>query len=184
MFNTVVVQSLRNKGIDPNEGLLYLLALHYRLEFDRDKYGTMCDIIDRMNIFMILPSGDINWKHPVFENQVIEFEWVVTEFLDLYKSRKLHNRNKRECTARMKWFFIKYPEYRKDDVLNATKLYLYETRAREDKFIMKPMNFIKKGRGTEEHSELLSYVEQYKDLVKKKQEQENVSMDITRRTQI
>ncbi len=113
-------------------------------------------------------NNKVTWKIPLFvENEADTgntFDWVETEYIPMFK----HVNNKkggkvREATMRMKAMFKKNPYMRKNDVLNATKLYQMETNPN---FIQDPHYFINKGVGSQITSNLLDYIDKYNDINK------------------
>ncbi len=113
-------------------------------------------------------NNKVTWKIPLFvENEadtVNTFDWVEKEYIPMFKDVNNKKGGKvREATMRMKAMFKKKPYIRKNDVLNATKLYLRETNPN---FIQDPHYFINKGVGSQMTSNLLDYIDKYNDINK------------------
>lgn len=88
------------------------------------------------------------------------WNWVVTDYIPLFKEYGKAN-PKREVITRMKKFFAENPSIRADEVIGATKMYI---KATNTKFIRESRYFIHKGVGTEKISDLLNWVEMYREL--------------------
>ena len=63
-------------------------------------------------------------------------------------------------TSRMKKFFSENAEYRKDDVITATRNYLANT---DGDYIRFPHYFISKGKGLDKTSDLLDWLERVEE---------------------
>jgi len=123
-FNSEVRNLFTQHNISIHDGLSYLLCVHYGVspsyipaELERKILST--------NILTKDYSNDtIKWNIPLFEETEVGFEWV-GEWMDLFKSVNPERRGtKADVIRRMKKFFVNNPSIRKDDVFEATKIYL------------------------------------------------------------
>lgn len=168
MINPEVKRILLSKGIIEDEAMLYLLALHFRL-------NVCCipgTIIKRVNLTGIVTrqfgNGDfkVRWNTPLFLGKSnptdSNWEWVNTDFRVMFKKvNPDRNGVLQSCIARMKKFFAQYPQFRKADVLAATKAYLYTVS--EAQYCKSAHKFIFEGTGTNQHSMLLEWCERTKE---------------------
>jgi hypothetical protein len=161
-INKKIKEILREFNIDLDLGLLYLLSLHYKLKTLTFFPNNVKRRIHSTGIISIGKEGII-WNIELFQNNHKEdnFLWVKTEYVKLFKDKNREKGGKvREATLRMKTFFSENPEIRKDDVINATKMYLGNTDANYIRF---PHYFIKKGKGTDVISDLLDWIDKLKE---------------------
>ena len=81
----------------------------------------------------------------------------VKQYCDLFK---MFNKmpHKRECEARLKWFFKENNDVTFKEVLEATKAYLVFNIKDNGKYVREPHYFIKKGVGSNITSDLESWV--------------------------
>lgn len=159
VINEQIKEILKEFKINENDGILYLIGLHYNLNstlFSDEFTAKIC----LTGIFHNDATG-LNWRIPLFENQETQWDWVKTEYMALFKSvNTTRTGNNRDCIARFKKLFSKYPEIRKDDVIQATKLYLSESNP---EFIRTSHYFIEKGVGASKSSDLLEWIDRYKE---------------------
>lgn len=160
-INPDVYEILKEFKIDKSAGLLCLLGFYYNLDVE-----TTCpeNVIQQINLTKIVEkdyeNNSIQWNIPLFEGQNTEWEWV-KEFVDGFGKINPERRGSpRDAVARMKDFFKKYPEYRKEDVMKARDLYFATQTDR--KFLMKSHKFIFDGIGAMKKSTLLEYCEKVK----------------------
>lgn len=163
-INSEIKVVLRSYGIPVDDGLSYLVSLHFDI---RPSY-TPSLLIEKINRSGIISFDDgtktIQWNIPLFDEQVTGFEWVKNEYLQLFRER---NKDKvggvKDTIARMKKFFATYPEIRKDDVIEATKMYLKSVN--NSTYIIMSHYFISKGSGSDRTQNLLHWVERYKESI-------------------
>ena len=160
-FNPEILEILKEFKIGKDEGLLYLLGIYHNL--DVEKIAPE-EVIKTMNLTKIVDkdykTNTITWNIPLFLGQETAFDWVadwIEPFGRLNPDRK---GSSRDATPRMKDFFKKYPEYRKEDVYKARDLYLASVR--DPKYLMKSHKFIFDGAGAMKKSTLLEYCEKVK----------------------
>lgn len=155
-INSRVLEILEESRIKKDDGICYLLSLYYGFKPD-----YIPDVLkQKINISKIVEEegGDIKWNIALFEGQETAFEWVKTEYVELFRQSGKAT-HAREALTRMKKLFAKNPEIRKEDVIEATKMYLYNT---DMKYVRLPHYFIEKGSGVEKTSDLLDWVDKYR----------------------
>lgn len=174
-INEELLEILKDNSINKSDAICYLLSLYYGYKptyIPRElkiKINTTKIIVEK--------DGNLHWNIPLFEEQEVGFEWVDSEYIELFKERKpSEGRYKRECIKRMKALFAKHPDIRKDEVIGATILYLSAT---DPTYIRKPHFFIQKGQGVSKIQDILDWIERYRET--KEPEEENRT--ITRKLQ-
>jgi hypothetical protein len=159
-INEEIKDVLKECQISFNDALPYLISLYlgYKPSYIPEKLQK------QINAAGIVKPGKgsegLIWVVPLFEEQTTGFDWVdkwVDSFAKINPDRR---GNGRFAKARMKKFFAKYPEYRKEDVIGATKMYMRSVS--DPQYLMKSHNFIHKGQGANAVEELLEWCEKYK----------------------
>lgn len=123
-FNSEIRRIFREKNISIHDGLTYLLSLYYGtspsyIPETLERRVLACGIVNKN-----YESNEIEWRVPLFEEQEVGFEWI-GEWMDLFKTVNPERRGtKKYVLSRMKKFFVNNPAIRKDDIFEATKLYL------------------------------------------------------------
>ena len=163
-INDEILEILSEVKIQKDDGICYLLSLFYgyKPEFIPDSFKQ------KMNITGIYQEerGSIKWNVPLFEGQQTTFEWV-KDYCQLFKdANSLRAGHVREATALLKKLFATNPELRKDDIMNATRMYIRNT---DPKYIMMPHYFIQKGIGASKTTTILDWIEKYQ-LTKEQEE--------------
>ena len=119
-------------------------------------------------------NGEIEFLIPLIakEEEIDKvWLWVKTEYLQMFVEQGKQGIFK-ESLSRMKKFFSENPDVRKDEVIGATQLYIKNT---DRKFIRQPHYFISKGVGYEKISDLLLWVEKYRELHKEEDEERHLT---------
>ena len=148
-FNTDVVQLLKDNDINVNDGKLILIALYFNLRptFVPDdlKYK-----ISKLGLFTYDKSKkEIKWKFDIFNQS--EIDWL-DEYRDLFKNvNKERKGDKKTVNNKLKKFMINYPTVTKEQIINATKLYL---REQNPTYVMDSGYFIEKNG----NSKILEYL--------------------------
>lgn len=160
-FNPEVIELLKQYKIDKDEGLLVLLGIFYDLDIEAIAPE---EVIKAINLTKIVEkdydSKTIKWNISLFNGQETAFDWVedwVEGFKGVNPERK---GSPRDAISRMKDFFRKYPEYRKEDVYAARDLYFRSLS--NPQYCMHSHKFIFDGAGTMKKSTLLGYCEKVK----------------------
>lgn len=143
------------------------------------------DTLQKMVAAGILEESDVtgySLKMPTFAAQVEDskdkFSWV-GEFRNLFKQVNPDRWGTLStCKERMKKFFSENPEVRKEDVMEATVMYLNNTDFR---YIMKSHKFIFDGTGTARNSTLEEWLEKLEHVRNTQVSQNN--QDITDKIQ-
>jgi|SRR6218665_641795 len=168
-INEKILEIFEEFDIPKDDGLCYLISLHFGLNpsFIPDLLKKK---VNSSQIAEADEDGSLKWNAELFKskNMNTPFDWVKTEYVKLFSERNPEKGgNIKESTNRMKAFFAKNPEVRKDDVLDATRLYLSRT---DPAYIRLPHYFIEKGAGAAKISDLESWLERLKE------EKEQVAM--------
>lgn len=157
-FNPEVIEILKSYKINRDKGLLFLLGVYYELDVE-----TLCseEVIKSMALTKIVEkdykTNTIQWNIPLFQGIESSFEWVKDWIEPFGKVNPERKGNYRDALARMKDFFKKYPEYRKDDVYKARDFYFKTLN--NPKFCMHSHKFIFDGQGAMKKSTLLTFCE-------------------------
>lgn len=123
-FNSEIRNIFNNNSISVHDGLSYLLCLYYGTdpsyipkELERKVLATNIVTKDYEN-------DEIKWNIDLFEETESGFEWI-SDWMDLFKNVNPERRGvKADVLRRMKKFFVNNPSIRKEQVLEATKMYL------------------------------------------------------------
>jgi len=148
-FNTDVVQLLKDNDINVNDGKLILIALYFNLKptFVPDDLKHK---ISKLGLFTYDKSKkEIKWKFDIFNQS--EIDWL-DEYRDLFKNvNKERKGDKKTVNNKLKKFMINYPTVTKEQIFNATKLYL---REQNPTYVMDSGYFIEKNG----NSKILEYL--------------------------
>lgn len=148
-FNTDVVQLLKDNDINVNDGKLILIALYFNLRptFVPDDLKHK---ISKLGLFTYDKSKkEIKWKFDIFNQS--EIDWL-DEYRDLFKNvNKERKGDKKTVNNKLKKFMINYPKVTKEQIINATKLYL---REQNPTYVMDSGYFIEKNG----NSKILEYL--------------------------
>lgn len=159
-INSEIREILRENGIKYEDGLSFLLSLHYNClpTYCPDKFKVM---ILQTNIFEIDKDGNPTWKIPLFESQVTGFEWV-KEYRDAFKAINSYRAGDlRTCVSRFKKFFARYPKYRVEDIKDATNMYFRSLSSPQ--YLKTSHKFIYEGNLFTGNSELLTWLEKLEE---------------------
>lgn len=153
--NSEIVEILKEFNINKEDGLTYLIALFYDL---RPSYIPL-DIQSKISASRIVEATKtgLQWNVPLFEEQQTTFDWVEKEYVPLFAAIG-KDKYKREATARMKKLFAKNPDIRKEEVLAATELYIFNN----GNYSRFPHYFIEKGSGAEKTQDILDWIDKYR----------------------
>jgi len=162
-INPEIKQTLAQFKIDRDKGLSALLGIYFGIDINKT---TDPLVIRAINVSKIVVKdypnrGEIKWNIPLFLGMEDEnFGWVVEWDAMFGAMNKERQDGATMCTPRMKEFFRKYPHFRKDDVLKATRNYL--NTVRNAQYLVRSAKFIFEGTGTNKPSQLLSWCEKLK----------------------
>lgn len=148
-FNTDVVQLLKDNDINVNDGKLILIALYFNLKptFVPDDLKHK---IFKLGLFTYDKyKKEIKWKFDIFNQS--EIDWL-EEYRNLFKNvNKERKGDKKTVNNKLKKFMINYPTVTKEQIINATKLYL---REQNPTYVMDSGYFIEKNG----NSKILEYL--------------------------
>lgn len=156
-INKNLIQLLKSSGLDPNDVIPYLLGLY----FGYVSTYTPEELKVRVNILKIVEHSETGlvWNLPIFDGMVSDpFDWIKEEYISLFKAIGKGG-NLRDTTVRMKKLFAENPDYRKDEIIEATKLYISNT---EPKYVRLPHYFIRKGDGVNVTQDICIWIEKYR----------------------
>lgn len=176
-INQELPKFLAEHNVDCSLGLLYLLGVYHNLD-------GISEIIPEPIIRIVNSLGivernykdnTIEWHIPLYNGQNVDSVWEwVNEYRKLFASKnKEREGSKKVCVQRMKLFFAQNPEVRKQDVLDATTMYL---RTVEPKFVKMSERFIFDGQGNYKMSMLLQWVERLWETKKQQTVDPNLKM--------
>lgn len=164
VINPKIQEYLKEVKVPLKDGLPYLVSLHF---------NCMPSYIPQELIKKVYSAGiftysnnKIIWNVELFQTseETGSYSWVKSEYVPLFKEKNSKKGGKvREATSRMKKLFQENPEIRKEDVMDATKLYLFNT---DPNYIRFPHFFIYKGVGADKTWDILDWIEKAK-IVKK-----------------
>ena len=165
-INPEIKSILKGCNIDVQQGTLCLLAIYFNL----DGTGVVSeDLMKKINFTKIAEkdytSNTITWNVPLFVGQEAgAFDWV-SEWMHPFGTIGTPARRgtAREVITRMKEWFSKNPEYRKEDVFAARDLY-FITEKPVGGMVKTSHKFIYDGVGTMKVSQLLLWCERAKEL--------------------
>lgn len=161
-LNEEIFEILKEFKINKNKGTLALLAIYFKLDAE-----TTIDeeTIKAINLTKIVnkdhANGMITWNMPLFTGQQTEWDWVQTDYNELWKRNRERKASNPDCIKRMQEWFKKYPVYRKEDVIKAT--FAYHQSVRDPQYLKNSAAFIFDGVGASKKSILLGWCEKVKD---------------------
>lgn len=160
-INPQIEDILKDYSIGRSAGLLVLLGIYYNLDVD-----TVCpeEAVKAINLTKIVekdhPTSEIKWNIPLFEGQEIAFDWIKDWREGFRRVNPDRDGELSTTIKRMKEFFGKNPEIRKEDVYAARDFYFGTLTS--NKYCMKAHKFIYDGAGAMKNSTLLEYCEKVK----------------------
>lgn len=159
-INEDIYDIFREFSIDREDGMCYLISLY----FGFDPSYIPSNLKAKVNATKIVEKGSkgLQWNIPLFDKQETAFKWVEDEYVPLIRESSQRDGPAyiTESVRRMKKFFSENPDVRKQDVMEATKMYV---RQIDPNFIQYPHYFISKGKGAEKTSNLLTWIEKYRE---------------------
>jgi len=152
-INELILEELSTLPISVDDGLGYLLCLHYGINPSYLPVG----IFHLLKRIVVSNGGKLEWNISLFGDS---FEWIKTAYLPLFEQFGIKGFDK-EVDLRMRKIFSENKHLNKEKVIEATRLYIDEV---DPKFIRRPHYFIFKGRGSEYVSDLLRYVDRLNEV--------------------
>lgn len=158
-INNKAIEAMDEVGISARDGIPYLISLYYGYEptYIPDELKLK---MNRTGIFERKFKGadKLFWKIKLFDEQETNFGWVKAEYIGLFEAVNEERKGSGTmATARMKKFFATYPQYRKEDILAATQMYL--DNVTDPRFVITSHYFISKGAGVDKSEPLLEWCE-------------------------
>lgn len=174
MINPQIRQIFKQYNIPEVDGMLYLFAVYYEMEVTGATFEALEPIIKQVNVSKIVErdytTTTVKWNIPLFMGQETEWQWI-TDYMRLFTAvRRDRGGSLTSCVKRMKTFFAKHPEVRKDDVMAAARAYIASVD--DPQYLQGADYFIQKGTGVETTSRL----EQYLEIIKVKKEANNIKL--------
>ena len=124
VVNPKIKEILSSINVSVHDGLCYLFCVYYGIDPSYIPMELKQKILATRIVTKDYDTGEITWKVPLFEGQEIGFEWI-DEFMNLFRDlNPARKGTKSMVLSRMKKFFMNNPSVRKEDVMEATKLYL------------------------------------------------------------
>ena len=160
VINSEIREILKENDITIVDGLSYLLSLYY------DCPSSFTPEIFKLkmlttNIFEISEKRGVTWNVSLFEEQLTNFEWV-KEFREAFRQINPDRAGDlNTCVLRFKRFFAKYPQYRVEDIKEATNAYFKSVSS--PKYLMKSHKFIFEGQINAGSSELPTWLERLEE---------------------
>lgn len=163
-INPHIKEILKEFKIDKDQGILCLLAIYYKLNPEKI---IPDEIIKAINLTKIIereyPNSSVNinikWNIALFRDQEVAFEWV-RDWNNRWNIQPDRKAAFSTVLKRMKDFFAKYPEYRKEDVIKATDYYFSTVNTG---YLKNSAAFIFDGAGAMKNSILLGWCEKTKE---------------------
>jgi hypothetical protein len=152
-INPQIIKVLKENNINREEGLDIL----YLIYFDRYNSPLISSIwkeeLLKTNIFITTKTGR-KWNIPLFIDENVDTSWVEPEYCTLFTELgKLPFVP--ECTKKMSAFLKLHTDITKEEIIEATKYYIRNTTT---KYIRESHYFISKGVGSQQISDLYTYV--------------------------
>lgn len=157
-INSTILKTLDKYKIPRDDGICYLIAVYhgYTPSYIPDKLKQM---VNATGLLQFTNTG-LEWKVPLFEGGEVNFEWVKTEYEPMFKeSNPKKGGHVKEAITRMKRFFAENPDVRKDEVMEATRMYILNTKS---EYIRFPHYFIEKDKGVDKICDLLDWIQKYR----------------------
>lgn len=175
IINPKIQKIFKEYNINYDEGILYLLAIHFNLKIPEEMIE---ETIKQVNFSKIVErdysTNSIKWNTPLFftknedekNNKDENWIWVTDEFRTIFTDVRIDaGGDKNACLIRMKKLFMHNPHVRKEDVIEATKMYVYSVK--DPQYLQRADYFIEKGKGTDR----ISRLEEFLEIVKAREKQ-------------
>jgi len=163
-INPEIKKIIRDHNIDYASSILVLFSIYHDFKLTGDIHDVLKDTMTQINVIKIvernIDSGAIVWNIPLYENELKEsvWQWVLNEYRPLFRNvNKDRGGSPSSCIKRMQIFFSKHPEVRKEDVIEAAKLYIQGVN--NPNYLQAADYFISKGKGAEVTSRLEQFIE-------------------------
>lgn len=157
-INRAISRILKESNINIDDGTLVLLGIYYGLNVDK-----VCpeEIVKAINTTKIVErdyrTNSIKWNVALFAGQELEWDWVFNKYNAMWNRAPARKDNDKDVLKRMQRFFSMYPQYRKEDVKNAT--IAYHKSQGDPQYLKSSAKFIFEGIGAMQKSMLLTWCE-------------------------
>jgi hypothetical protein len=155
---------LSRYNIPYDEGMLGLLGIYHGINIKDvvservQKQLNVTGIVEREYEDDIDKPYVITWNIPLYIGQEVAWEWVQEWRTWFRRINPARGSNLKTCIGRMKWLFSEYPDIRKEEVMEATKLYFRSVN--DAQFLKSADKFIREGRSKLDYvSGVLQWVE-------------------------
>jgi len=165
-INPDIKKVLQEHKINTSAGVLVLLGIYHGLDIESVcpeeaiKAVNLTHIVDRD--YSVMNKKNIVWNMPLYSGEENSFSWVADWFAPFGQINKERRGTATDCIKRMKDFFAKNPEYRKEDVYKARDAY-FKSMYGKSEYLKTPEKFIFEGVGTMKKSMLLQWCEIIKE---------------------
>lgn len=176
MLNTKIYELCVKHKIDPEVAYTALFILYHEFS-NKALQAAFEDTLSSLSILGIFKinysdeENKIEWLIPLYGDSVCEDEWtwVTTEYMKLFKDlRKDAGGAPSANISKMKKFFASHPSVRKDDIIDAAKLYIQQIT--DVKYLQRADYFILKGKVESRLEEYLLILKERKAVAASKKE--------------
>lgn len=159
-INPEIELALENlpESVPKKDALCYIISIYF------DCVSSTTSDVVKTNVSMLrvfeLDGKNVHWNISLFgeTDKKDSWDWVISEYrMMFYRVNKTRKGPKNSCITRMKKFFSENPEVRKDDVIQATKMYI--SNLDNPDYITSAHYFIFKGKGSTKTSLLEDWLE-------------------------
>lgn len=168
-LSKTIPKLIKEAELDPDLMLSFLIPLYYGIENPQttEEYKNKA-----VELKLVKKSGKkyiplLNLTDDITPSN---FDWVEKEYVHLF-SPIGKNTNANEATRRMEYLFKDNPDLTKEEILEATKMYLRSTNA---KYVRLPHYFIRKGMGRNVTEDILVWVENYREAVRNREADKDI----------
>ena len=157
-LNPEIIKLLKEVDVDLDESTLYLLSIFHDLSADCITDKTIRLVNNLGIVERDYKTNTLLWHVALYENQNVDSVWDwVNQYRELFATKnKERAGSKKTCVMRMKLFFSENPHVRKEDVLEATTMYL---RTVEPQYVKTAERFIYDGQGNYKTSMMSNWIE-------------------------
>lgn len=161
VINEDLIELIQESKVDVEKAKLYFLCIYH--EIDTSFVMLTQKDITTINLLKVVErdykTSTIKWNIPLYSNNEIDNNWGwLKEWMKAFGNINPERKGVyATCVQRMKAFFAKYPQYRKEDVFLARDMYLRTVT--NPQFVTTSHKFIFDGAGAMKNSTLLGYCE-------------------------
>lgn len=173
-LNSELKPVFREFNIDPASGLFCLMSIYHNIPIRGELEKLLTPVMMQINVAKIVDKDyktkTLVWNIPLYEGENMEWNWINTEFRPLFAAvSRVKAGSLSSCTRKMKEFFKKHPSVRKQDVIEAAKMYVNSVS--DPQYLQQADYFIFKN--SDAKSSFSSRLEQYLELIKTNAPQQN-----------